>query len=89
MVQRSGSANRKTGRQETFLDASRMGCGKTQNQRKTGKDGMEELERKVARKSIQKEVSKGNLEITRRIVERFSVRALGKGRTSLQIRRKT
>ena len=66
-----------------------MGCGKTQNQRKAGKDGLEELERKVARKSIQKEVSKGNLEITRRIVERFSVRALGKGRTSLQIRRKT
>ena len=54
MVQRSRSINRKTGRQETFLDASRMGCGKTQNQRKTRKDGMEELETKVARKSIQK-----------------------------------
>jgi hypothetical protein len=35
-----------------------MDCGKTQNQRKTRKDGMEELETKVARKSIQKEVLK-------------------------------
>jgi len=35
-----------------------MGCRKTQNQRKTCKDGMEELETKVARKSIQEEVSK-------------------------------
>jgi len=32
-----------------------MGCGKTQNQRETRKDGMEELETKVTRKSIQKE----------------------------------
>ena len=56
MVQRSGSANRKAGRQETFLDASRVGCRKTQNQRKTGEDGLEELETKVARKSIQEEV---------------------------------
>ena len=57
MVQRSRSTNRKTGRQETLLDTSRMGGGKTQNQRKPGEDGMEELEKKVARKSIQKEIS--------------------------------
>jgi hypothetical protein len=35
-----------------------MGCGKTQNQRKLGKDGMEELETKVARKNIRKEILK-------------------------------
>jgi hypothetical protein len=39
-----------------------MGCGKTQNQRKTRKDGMEELETKVARKSIQKRTPKRRTE---------------------------
>jgi hypothetical protein len=35
-----------------------MGCGKTQNQRKTRKDGLEELETRVARKSVQKDIPK-------------------------------
>jgi len=58
VVQRSGSASRKTERQEMLLDASRMGCGETREQRKTRKGGMDELETKVTRKSIQKEVLK-------------------------------
>ncbi len=48
--------SRKNGRREMFLYTSRMGRRKTRNQRKTCKDGMEEMETKVARKSIQKEV---------------------------------
>lgn len=58
MVQRSGSSRREIGRQEKLLDTSGMGCGKTQNQRETRKDWMEELERKVAGKSAQEEFSK-------------------------------
>ncbi len=57
MVQRNGSANRKTWKPETLLGTFRMGCGKTKNQRKLGEDWMEELEKKVARTNIQKEVS--------------------------------
>ena len=58
MVRRSWSTSRETGRQETLLDTSRMGCGKTRNERKTREDRVEEVEAEVARKSIRKEISK-------------------------------
>lgn len=54
MVRRGWSSCGKTRRREALLDTSRMGRGRTENQRKTGKDGLEELETEVARKSIQK-----------------------------------
>jgi hypothetical protein len=53
-----------------------MGCGKTLNQRKNRKDGMEELETKVARKSIQREV-----------IERLKKRShITEGKTCLSIK---
>ncbi len=61
MVCGGRSASRITGRQErarsacaeAFLASPRMGCGKTQNKRKTCEDGLEELAAKVAEKGIQ------------------------------------
>ena len=46
-------------RRESALERARarIGCARIQNQRKTRKGWMEELETKVARKNIQKEVS--------------------------------
>jgi len=51
MVQGGRGTSRKTGRQKTFLDTSRMGCRKTWAKRSSRKDGMEKLETEVARKS--------------------------------------
>lgn len=40
------------GRQTTFLDVSRVDCGKTQTKRENREDGMGKLEKEMVRKSI-------------------------------------